>query len=463
MRITLTVTSGPHQGKLFSFENHDTFLVGRGKRAHFRLPFEDKYFSRIHFMVEVNPPQCRLLDMGSTNGTFVNGQKVTTVDLRHGDQIKGGDTVIAVRFEETGSEPGPAPDTPEVPPSTLLPAEANWETRDPTPAPASSMPAAPGATDSCRVCAAPLSKSAAPDSANGQFLCQSCREVAGKQPQPIAGYQIIKELGRGGMGVVHLGLRSSDGVVVALKTIIPAVAGTKAQVERFLREANILRELTHPNIVAFREMGESSGKLYFAMDFVKGTDAAGLLKKQGPLPVPLAVSLACQMLEALEYAHARKFVHRDLKPANILVTAASEDPQTPGAQVKLADFGLARSYQCSQLSGLTLAGELGGTLAFMPPEQITHYREAKPPVDQYAAAASLYNLLTDRLIFNPQRTLQEQIAMILQEKPVPIQSRRADIPKELAAVIHRALEREPGDRFADVKAMRLALAKFCPS
>src|SRR5262249_39332353 len=144
----------------------------------------------------------------------------------------------------------------------------------------------------------------------------------------------------------------------------------------------------HPNIVAFQEMGESEGRLYFAMDYVRGTDAAALLKEHGPLPVARAVGLVRQMLRALDYAHAKQFVHRDIKPANLLVAGAGGQETA-----RLADFGLARVYQASQLSGLTMTGDIGGTVAFMAPEQITNYREAKPPVDQYAAAASLYNLL----------------------------------------------------------------------
>src|SRR5690242_2669428 len=81
MRITLTVTGGPHEGKVFTFDGHDTFIVGRSKRAHFQLPSKDKYFSRVHFLVEMNPPQCRLLDLGSRNGTYVNGQRVSATDL----------------------------------------------------------------------------------------------------------------------------------------------------------------------------------------------------------------------------------------------------------------------------------------------------------------------------------------------------------------------------------------------
>src|ERR1043166_706450 len=99
MRITLTVTEGPHKGMEFSFDRHDTFLVGRSKHAHFQLPAKDKYFSRIHFMMEVNPPECRLIDMGSHNGTYVNGEKALTADLKEGDQIRAGHTILRLRVE----------------------------------------------------------------------------------------------------------------------------------------------------------------------------------------------------------------------------------------------------------------------------------------------------------------------------------------------------------------------------
>src|SRR6266446_2278564 len=88
MKVTLTVTAGPHEGQAFEFREHDTFIVGRSKDARFRLPFKDKTFSRFHFMVEVNPPSCRLMDMASTNGTSVNGTKVSTIDLKDGDAIR---------------------------------------------------------------------------------------------------------------------------------------------------------------------------------------------------------------------------------------------------------------------------------------------------------------------------------------------------------------------------------------
>src|ERR1022692_11453 len=105
MRIILTVVAGPHKGLEFSFDRHDTFLVGRSKHAHFQLLAKDKYFSRIHFMMEVNPPQCRLIDMGSHNGTYVNGAQVLTADLQDGDQIRAGHTILRVQVLRVSPAP----------------------------------------------------------------------------------------------------------------------------------------------------------------------------------------------------------------------------------------------------------------------------------------------------------------------------------------------------------------------
>jgi serine/threonine-protein kinase len=126
---------------------------------------------------------------------------------------------------------------------------------------------------------------------------------------------------------------------------------------------------------------------------------------------------------------------------------------------KLVDFGLARVYQGSNLSGLTLKGQVGGTLAFMPPEQILQFREARPAVDQYAAAATLYNLLTGRFVFDLPSAYHKALLVILQDAPVPVQERRPDIPDEVARIIHRGLERESSARFGSVGEMRRALVE----
>jgi serine/threonine-protein kinase len=257
------------------------------------------------------------------------------------------------------------------------------------------------------------------------------------------------------MGVVYLALRRADGSRVAVKTIVPGAAPLPGAVDRFLREASILGQLDHPHIVRFHEMGVAGGLLFFAMDYVPGTDAAKLLKRAGRLGVRPAVRLVSQLLSALEYAHSMGFVHRDVKPANVLL-----EGQGKHKVVKVADFGLARVYEASQLSGLTLANDVGGTVGYLPPEQITGYRDVRPAADQYSAAATLYHLLTGRYVYDLPGSVTEQLNRILNEDPVPIRTRVRDLPGGLARVVHRALAREPKERYPDVAAFRKALTPF---
>jgi serine/threonine-protein kinase len=208
------------------------------------------------------------------------------------------------------------------------------------------------------------------------------------------------------------------------------------------------------NIVGFREVGKVNEQFYIVMDYVAGTDAGRLLKTHGPMPIRRAVRLTCQMLDALDYAHAKGFIHRDIKPANLLVT------QVGGREVaKLADFGLARVYQASRFSGLTMMENKGGTIAFVPPEQLLHLSEVRPESDLYSVGATLYNLLTERHVYDFPKTTERRMRTILEQDPVPIQSRGAPIPSALAEVIHRSLAREPQDRFASAAAMRRALTQ----
>ncbi len=409
MTILLTVTGGPHTGRSFRFDRHDTFLVGRAPEAHFSLP-DDAYFSRMHCLIEVNPPLCRLTDLASRNGTFVNGNRVQSAQLNHGDEVRGGRTTLKVSI--TADAPGQTLVLPSAEPATpaTIASEDPWATLPP-----------------------------------GQ---------AGPSGSPIPGYRLVAQLGAGGMGVVYRAVRDRDQAEVAVKTIKPGVSGRGDLVQRFLREVAILERLRHPNIVAFHESGEAGGLLYFVMELVPGTDAAAVLRRDGPLPVARAVGLVLQALAGLEYAHDQGFVHRDVKPANLLLTSAPS-----GEVVKLADFGLARAYQDSPLSGLTLSGAAAGTPHYMPPEQVTDFRGARPPADQFSAMATLYHLLTKAYIYDTGST-EELFRKLLTEDPVPLRSRRADVPEALARVVHRGLARRPDQRYPHLRDLSRALLPF---
>ncbi len=193
------------------------------------------------------------------------------------------------------------------------------------------------------------------------------------------------------------------------------------------------------------------------MDYIPGTDLARLLRRDGPMAPARAARLICQILEALAYVHDRGFVHRSINLSDMLVLES-------GGREKawLGDFGLARDYQTSEISGITFEGEIGGSIAFMPPEQITDFRNFQPPGDQYAAAASLYRLLTGRYLYDlPENDYTRQLLMILNDDPVPIRKRRQDVPRGMAAAIDRALAREPTERFPDVDTFREMLSPFC--
>src|SRR5262249_17281253 len=155
-----------------------------------------------------------------------------------------------------------------------------------------------------------------------------------------------------------------------------------------------LERLDHPHIVRFHEAGVARGVVFFVMEFVPGSSAGRLVKEHGPFPLARVASLGCELLDALGHAHDRGFVHRDVKPGNMLLAGPAG-----GETLKLADFGLARAYEASAMSGLTLSGQSGGTPAFMPPEQVRSFRAAQPSADQYSAAASLYHLATGQHIY----------------------------------------------------------------
>jgi serine/threonine-protein kinase len=386
-RLVLEVIAGPHQGARFEFDRHDTFLVGRAPTAHLQL-LDDAYFSRHHLLLEFNPPRCYLRDLGSSNGTCVNGRKVADCFLRDGDIISGGKTRI--RFSLVGAAPAPPPEAP----------------------------------------------------------------AAGKDPAvpSVPGYEVLRSLGRGGMGAVYLARRPADGELCAVKLILPEAAADERALQRFLREVRVLSKLEHPRIVRFREMGLAEGQFFFAMDYVETIDVPERLARfpeAGRARVVCA--LACQVLEGLNYAHAQGFIHRDIKPANILVSEREHR-----WYARLADFGLAKNFENAGLSGMTHDGHLVGTLPFMAPEQIISARDARPAVDIYAVGATLYHLLAGRFPHDFGKR-KDRLAVILEDTPVPLAQVCPAAPAGLAEVVHRALAKDPNGRFPDAEAMRQAL------
>ncbi len=214
----------------------------------------------------------------------------------------------------------------------------------------------------------------------------SVEELQAKLPQ----FEILRLLGRGGMGAVYEGRQISLDRAVALKILPPELGADDAQfVERFQNEARAMAKLNHPGIVNVHDFGESAdGLLYIVMEFVEGTDIAQMISKQGCMPAVQAVPMIIKICEALHYAHERGIIHRDIKPSNILI--GTDD------MVKVADFGLAKVRAADQSQFTTSGGALG-TLHFMAPEAFIPDAVVDRRADVYAVGVMLYQMFTTRL------------------------------------------------------------------
>lgn len=429
MRVTFHVIAGPQTGRDFTFDQHETFMIGRSEESQFCLP-HDRYFSRHHCILEIAPPQAFLRDLGSTNGTYVNGMRVETAYLKSGDRIQGGETILEVEVS-SGSDP--------------------FQTthKMPTAAQISVL------TIPCLNCGILETVEAENSQAQLSFICDICRDKLKKNPQPIPNYQMIRVIGQGGMGSVMLARAESDGRAVAIKTLLPEVAVSEQALKRFMREIEVASSLRHPNIVSYIEHGTHNGIVYLVSEFVTGMDAARLAKHRGGrLGYREMVSVISQTLAALEFAHSQGFVHRDIKEQNILVTG-----EFPNSTAKLTDFGLSKSFKQSGMSGVTMVGDVAGTVAYMPPEQIRDFKEVRPPSDIYAIGMTAYSLLTGAhaLDIGPKAGVAETVKAIFEKSIIPVRSRIADVPFHVASVIETALAKNSERRWRTAGAMREAL------
>ncbi len=435
MRVTLRVISGPQIGRVFTFDQHETFMIGRSEDSHFCLP-QDRFFSRHHCILEIAPPQCFLRDLGSLNGTYVNGFRVETAHLKNADRIQGGETILEVEVTTDSAQ-------------TDL--SSNSKSAD-------IMVTTPSlVTVMCLNCGIPSSAEASRPDAKMSFVCDNCRTELMKHPQPIPNYEMIRILGQGGMGSVMLARSLKDGRAVAVKTLLPEVAVSEQSLKRFLREIEVSASLQHPNIVSYIEHGTHNGVVYLVTEFVGGMDASKLAKHRGgKLNYQEVVKIIEQTLAALDFAHAQGFVHRDIKEQNILVEGTF-----PNYRSKLTDFGLAKSFKQAGMSGVTMVGDVAGTIAYMPPEQVRDFKEVRPPSDIYACGMTAYSLLTGThaLDISPRAGIAETVKAIFEKPIIPILQRVPDIPHRVAAVIETAIAKEVELRWRTAGEMRESLLR----
>lgn len=467
-KVVIDVSSTKGRKRVFSFEDHDTFMVGRMDDCHVCIE-SDSFLSRHHFILEVNPPNARLQDLGSLNGTYINEKKVggrdvsetpeealkrhkfPWVDLKNGDVITTGDTRFNVIIESPNIMIGPV---------------------------------------RCQKCGRDVSNEAGA-MRGGTYVCESCQKSAAASPFELlqqfledsrfgrptyrknatstlkygfhqesltqfSDWDIVKVLGAGLFGATYLLQNRSSKKNVALKLMLPKIAASDELKDHFLQETTAIQKIKHPNMMDFIESGYRNGIFYFLMDYCNIGNLESLRHGGTVKPSDLILSML-QALEPLTVAHSNGFVHRNLKPQNILLHTADNK-----IYVKISDFGLSRSFSLNGLSGMTITGETTGSYPYMPRELLVDFKYSRPESDIWSVGATMYNLLTGEFPRNFSHS-RDPLDVILHGDIIPVRSRDSSIPKDLAEIIDRAVRNNPADRYKHAGEMLSALQRVYKS
>jgi serine/threonine protein kinase len=280
------------------------------------------------------------------------------------------------------------------------------------------------------------------------------RPVPGNTGQ-IASYEMVEELGRGGMAVVYRARDVRLGRWVALKVLGEDLARDEGFRRRFIRESRAAAAVDHPNIIPIFDAGEANGMLFIAMRYVGGQDVHSLLNRTGPLPSARATGIVAQVASALDAAHASGLVHRDVKPANMLLDGLAGDGSDD--HVYLSDFGISKTSQAT--TNLTLTGQVLGTLNYLAPEQIEG-RGVDGRADAYSLACAAFEMLAGEPPFRREQSLAVMWAQ-LSAPPPPLTSMRRDLPAAVDQVMARGLAKPPEDRYPSCRAFAAALQEAC--
>jgi len=498
-RVSLRVVEGPTRGCEHRFEERSTCIIGRARDCNLRLPNDaaHRVVSRHHCLLDINPPEIRIRDFGSLNGTFVNGEKIgqrhsdespdegalrnyPEHDLVQGDLIGLGQTVFRVDVRVPAICAGCFEEIPESRDAQPMRNGFHFcdaclaksvEARNPP------LPRRPR----CALCGKEILED--PHHGRpGQVVCTACRmdpleQIKGlllaaaegnKNLVAVEGFGILKELGRGGMGRVYLARHEATNREVALKIMLPQVAADERAREMFERECANHRALRHPHVVQVFDHGCSNGVFYLTMEYCPGGSLDRRLGAAGgKLSLDSVLEFALPALDGLDYIHnaeipfvklkdgtygpGRGLVHRDLKPGNLFLSSTD-----PGARIQIADVGLAKAFDLAGLSGLTVTGQAAGTPEYMPRQQVLQFKYSRPEVDVWAMAATLYHLLTGCLPrdFSPGK---DRWLTVLQTRPVPIRRRDPALPRRFAAAIDHALTDDPEIGFKTAAEFKRAL------
>ncbi|MHC4223084.1 MAG: protein kinase domain-containing protein [Planctomycetota bacterium] len=356
----------------------------------------DPRCSRRHATLRKDNGTWHIQDMGSKNGTWVNGDRVTESGLSRGDHVRIGHAEFAFTAREESFR--------------------------------------------CASCMQTL-VTAPPEAP----FCTECRRGFPLLGATLGDRRLVRGLGSGSFGSVYMGQRRGN-PYVALKVLHVEFTETPEVVMKFLREAYATSGLEHENIVRFGDSGHEANHWFIILEYFPSQSLREILEDRDQLPTDEAMPIMGQVMSALEYAHARKLLHRDIKPGNILVDG--------DRRVKVVDFGLAKRLVDSAFTSHTAAG-MPGTPLFMAPELLGGSR-ATYRADIYSVGATLYRTLTGRHPIEA-RKLNEWLEAVKTQTPPSARTIRAEIPEQVSGALDKALEKDPDRRFASMTEFREAL------
>ncbi|MBW6491597.1 MAG: protein kinase [Lentimicrobium sp.] len=487
MKVKLEIIKGPEVGRSFEFTEPDTFLVGRAKDATFRLPEDDPYVSRRHFHLEIIPPKCIFRDLESTNTPSINNKFVLEKELENGDIIEVGYTRIKVSIDKQiiikrikctrcGVDIVLIGNEKPIDYCDTCIRNIEEEKR---------LKSKLGKYKFVCQCGTDLTDTADSDHRAQElkekvlYSCPKCLPQGDNEKgTKISEYEVIKKIGEGGMGKVYLVYHKSTARIVVCKKILGITQ--KELLPRFEREISLQKSLKHENIIHFIDYGTDHKEPYMICEYATGGDLNNYIKKNNTLlPIASAVSIIGECLKGLEFMHSNQVIHRDIKPENILLQKDNSGRLIP----KIADFGIAKSYNNAGGSSFTKVGVAIGTMFFMAPEQMKDAKNVDGRADIYSFGVSLYYLLTGKYPYhfptpldlndwmlknkgrfkNKEDAYQELIKMqqqnnpmliILSNKPIPIRQRNPDISQKLASIVDKAIEKDLFKRIQTAKEFR---------
>jgi serine/threonine protein kinase len=390
--VYLKILKGPGVGQVLPVPRGQPVTLGRSASASYA--FDDPLLSRKHCAVEVRNELCRIVDLQSRNGTYVNGQRVGAVLLQTGDRIKIGNMIMEV---------------------------------------------------------SPVDSSAAPQQS---FQGGRPVTVGGMRPVPesefnaslLDGFEILEQREVTSFGVTYLAKQLLMDRTVILKTIELGPDTDEKALRRFKREAKTGGRLTHPSIIELYDVNEQDGILYIVSEYVEGRNLGKVVEEQnGPLAARITLSVLTNVAEALAHAHEKQIVHRDVRPHNILIRAGDH-------RGKLQGFTLAKNLARAGLSVITADGESLGTPYYMPPEQVRSAKTADERSDIYSWGATAYHCLSGCLPLEA-RSYGEFIDKVFSHDPRPLREVVPSCPAPLNDLLVRCMKRSPDDRPASMGAL----------